>query len=219
MNLHALVVSVDYAPELARSIDRWLTGLASLVVVTCARDEATIALARARGARLHVTEAFYEDGAYFNKWRALQQARALLPAGDWHAFIDADVVPPDEWQTQLEAAEPTVGTLHGARRVDEHGALIHDAELAGFFHLFHSSDPRAAHPLERDWLHAGNGDSAFLRRWPRRLQRLLPLTLVHLGEPRRNWCGKGNDAALEEILARRRARQSWKTETVRHSRR
>lgn len=213
MNVHAVTTSVDYAPELAHSIDLWLGGLASLIVVTAPRDEATIELARKSGARLHVTDAFYEDGAHLNKGRAMQQARSLLPAEDWHLFIDADVIPPEKWLDTVWDADPKVGRLHGAVRVGENGEPIHDRELAGFFHLFHSSDSRAAAPLARDFTHSGNYDTLFMRRWPRTLQRILPLTLTHLGEPRTNWCGKGNAAAMAELHQRRRSKH-WKTEIV-----
>lgn len=218
MKLSAVTVSVDYSTELARSIRRWVAGLESLIVVTAPRDEATIELARANGARLHVTDAFWQEGALFNKARALEEARSLLPAADWHLFLDADVIPPEDWREQLERLDPQIGMLHGARRAHEDGRPIDDRELAGFFQLFHSSDPRAAKPLDRDWLHSGNYDSTFMMRWPNSLQRILPLELVHLGETGKNWCGKGNEAAMKKIREGRRGR-SWRTETVRHVRR
>ena len=214
MIVHALTVSVDYATELSRGIDRWVSGLASLTVVTASRDEATITLARDSGARLHITEAFYEDGAMFNKARAMQEARALLPASDWHLFIDADVIPPVDWAVCLDAADTKLGCLHGARRVFEDGRDVGDRELAGFFQLFHSADPHAAAPLDRDWAHAGNYDSMFMWRWPNDQQRILPLDLVHIGEPGKNWCGKGNDEAMRQLREQRRTR-SWRHETVR----
>jgi hypothetical protein len=214
VKLHALTVSVDYGPELARSIDRWVSGLEQLVVVTAPRDEETIALARRAGADLHVTEAFWEDGAHFAKSRAMQEARALLPSEGWHLFIDADVVPPEGWRTMLEAQAPQPGTLHGARRVFEDGRQVGDRELAGFFQLFHAADARGAAPLGCEWTHAGCYDSEFMLRWPRAQQRILDLELVHLGETGRNWCGRGNEAALEEIRRQRRAGRSWRTETV-----
>jgi hypothetical protein len=216
VRISAITVSVDYAPELARSIDRWVAGLEQLVVVTAPRDEETIALARRAGAELHVTGAFWEDGAAFNKARSMQEARALLPAEGWHLFIDADVVPPEDWRVRLEEEAPRPGTLHGARRVFEDGRSVGDRELAGFFQLFHSSDERAAE-LGRDWIHGGCYDSEFMMRWPRQLQRILDLELVHLGEPGRNWCGRGNDAALEEIRRQRRAGRSWRTEKIARS--
>lgn len=213
LRIHAICTSVDYGAHLARSIDRWVAGLASLVVVTAPRDEATIALTRAHGAALHVTDAFFADGALMNKGRAMQEARALVPREDWQLFIDADVIPPEGWLPILEAEAPKPGTLHGARRVSEDGAPIDDRELAGFFQLFHSSDPRAQAPLERKFRHAGNYDSAFMLRWPAGLRRILPLELEHLGEPGKNWCGVGNDRAMAELRKRRRTK-SWRTETV-----
>lgn len=213
MNIHAVTVSVDYSEELSRSIGRWISSLASLTVVTAARDEATISLAREAGASLHVTDAFWLGGALFNKGRAIQEAREFLPPHDWHLFLDADVVPPSDWLEAIEDANPQAGWLHGALRRKQDGTPIDDHEMAGFFHLFHSSDPRGKPPLELDWLHAGNYDSAFIHRWGKPLQRILPLSLEHIGEPRKNWCGKGNDAAMAEMLARRRAR-SWRNEKI-----
>lgn len=213
MKVHAITTSVDYSAELAQSIDRWIAVLASLTVVTCARDHETQRLAESAGARLLVTEAFFEAGAHFNKGKALQQARELLPEEDWHLFVDADVVPPVDWLERVAATDPRRDVLHGARRRYEDGRPIHDAELAGFFQLFHSSDPRAAAPLASDFTHAGCYDSDFMLRWPRRLQRILDVELVHLGEPGRNWCGRGNESALEEIRRRRRTR-SWRDERI-----
>lgn len=217
MRVSAITVSVDYASELAHGIARWVAGLEELVVVTAPRDEETIALAEHAGATLHVTGAFWEDGALFNKARAMQEARALLPPDGWHLFIDADVVPPEDWMERLEAEALQPGTLHGARRVFEDGRPVVDRELAGFFQLWHASDSRGVAPLGRDWLHGGCYDSEFMLRWPRQFQRILDLELVHLGETGQNWCGRENRAALEDIRRRRRAGQSWRTETVKRA--
>lgn len=215
MLIHGLTVSVDYSAELAQSIDRWMASLASLVVITAARDEATIDLARRAGANLLITEAFTEHGALMNKGAALQQARERFHAGvgDWHLLIDADVIPPLDWLSRVVVQEPRAGELNGARRVRENGERIPDTELAGFFQLWHSSDPRAAAPLATNFYHAGNYDSAFIARWPLEAQRVLDLELVHLGEPGQNWCGKGNRQAMRELRRRRRS-HDWRTETV-----
>lgn len=216
MKVHAITVCVDYSVELSRSIDRWIASLETLVVVTTPRDESTISLAEWAGAKTFLTEAFYEDHAFFNKGRALERGRTLLPADGWHLFLDADVIPPGNWMEVVEAQSPEPGALYGARRVTEGGEPIRDAELAGFFQLFHSSDPKGWAPLEQDFLHAGNFDSAFIARWPRNARRFLDLELVHLGEPRVNWCGKSeaNRQALRGILEGRRHR-SWRHERVR----
>jgi len=210
----AIVVSVDYAAELARSIDRWVAGLEQLVVVTAPRDEATIALAERSGARLHQTDVFWADGAYFAKGAAIAEAWPLFPPDGWRLLIDADVIPPENWMEVIESARPRVGTLHGARRRHEDGRPIRDGELAGFFQLWHAHDPRGREPVGRHWTHAGCYDSDFMLRWPHTQQRLLPLELVHLGEPGRNWCGRGNEDAMRAIRERRKRGKHWRTETI-----
>ena len=214
LRVAAITTCVDYSEYLARSIARWVAGLELLVVVTAPRDEATIALAREHGATLHVTDAFWRDGALFRKGLALQEARSFLPPGGFHLFLDADVMPPEDWLAQLEAADLQLGMLHGARRIYEDGRPINDRELAGFFQLFHSSDPRGLAPLATNFWHAGNVDSDFMLRWPRALQRILPLQLTHLGEPGVNWCGVGNEAAIARLREARKRGRSWRDEVI-----
>jgi hypothetical protein len=214
VRIHGTIVSVDYADMLRQSIGRWAAGLASLTVITAARDEETIALTLHVGVTLHITDAFWLDGAYMNKGRALQEARRHLPQEDWHLFLDADVIPPEDWLARVTEQTPQAGVLHGAKRVSEAGTACPDRELAGFFHLFHSADPRAAAPLADNFYHAANYDSLFMMRWPRSEQRILDLTLVHIGEPGQNWCGRGNDAAMKELRRSRREGNHWRLETV-----
>ncbi len=215
MKIHAITVCVDYADKLAQSIERWGSGLASLTIVTELGDEDTTAVGLRARARLAFTDVFWRGGALFNKGLAIEEARRrYLPPRDWHLFLDADVVPPEDWLAQLEAFEPQASMLYGARRIYPDGRPIRDPELAGFFQLFHSSDPRAKAPLATNFYHAGNYDSDFISRWPLNKQRILPLTLVHLGEPRRNWCGVGNDAAMERLRRERREGKSWRQETI-----
>lgn len=213
LEIHGLTVSVSYGDLLKRSIDRWRASLATLVVVTSPTDEDTATLARRTDCLLHRTDAFYRDGGIFNKGRSIEEARALLPASGWHLFFDADIVPPENWLELVGAEGPTVGMLHGARRVREDGQQISDNEIAGFFQLFHSSDPRGAAPLATDFVHAGCYDTDFTFRWPQQLRRVLPLELVHLGEPGQNWCGVGNAEAMARLRARRQ-HKPWQTERL-----
>lgn len=216
MRIHAITTCVDYAPLLSRSINRWASKLQLLTVVTAPRDQLTAQLVeRTPNCRLFQTTAFYDNGAYFNKGKAMQQARELLPIGeqDWHLFIDADVVPPENWLEIVIAQAPQKSILHGAKRDTENGVVVNDRELAGFFQLFHSTDPRARAPLAVNFTHAGNYDSDFMYRWPAKQQRILDLHLIHLGEPGKNWCGVGNQSVAEKIRSERQ-RRNWRYETV-----
>lgn len=215
LKLSAFTACVDYADLLALGAERWASGLEAWTIVSTFEDEATAALAERIGARLHRTRAFQADGALFNKARALQEAREAAGSapGEWTLFLDADVAPPEDWLGRLEVLGLKPGWLYGARRRQAGGKLIEDRELAGFFQLFRSDDPRGAAPLERDWLHAGNYDSAFMLRWPAPLRRILPLELEHAGEPGQNWCGRGNSEAMAKIRERRKT-ESWRSEKL-----
>lgn len=215
MFIHGLVVCVDYADFLRRSLSLWKTTLDSITIVTTMRDYATAQLAIAYDTAIYITDSFYKDGAYFNKGRAMQEARAGLPVGeeDWHLFFDADIVPPSHWQAVVER-ETVPGMLYGANRLDENGRRVPDGEIAGFFQLFHSQDPKAQSPLDCHWLHAGNYDTNFQARWDPRERVCLPLTVQHIGPVGRNWCGVGNEAALSKIFQERQRKGGWQHERI-----
>lgn len=216
MKIHALTVCVNYADWFEHSAERWMKGLASLTLVTSSRDEETPKLAERIGARLFVTDIFYKDGASFNKGRAMEQARRILPEWeDWFLFFDADIVPEADWYKKLCAAAPEPGKLYGAwrhqcndlSRIDSlDWPKIPDALCdGGYFHLFHTSDARAnggdqqAPLLETCWSHAGVYDSVFKKRWPNELLAAVPIRLTHIGE-RENWTGRGDREGMKKLL-------------------
>jgi hypothetical protein len=228
--IHGLTVSVGYAADLAVGIARWMTGLASLTVVTTPTDTDTQALAAAHGARVVTTDLFTADGAAFNKGRALEYARQSLPWTDWVLLFDADTVPPADWHARLVAASLQPGTLYGTQRFDATGAdvtdrgqpgLPHDVPGVGFFQLFHVTDPAVqvapGEPLiDCHWIHGGNYDNRLMDRWRSRGVRIrpVPFRVAHLG-PRDNWFGRGNREAFEAMQAERRRRGGrWDHERI-----
>lgn len=210
MNIHGLVVSVDYADLLARSIDRWMEGLASLTIVTDLHDHETATLAMEKNANLCRTDVFSRHGAKFNKGAAQNEAWFLVDKTDWILLFDADIVPPADWKTQLEVANLRRGFLYGCYRYDDNGMRLRDDTHGyGFFQLFHSSDPEAqVHPFfDGSWIHAGNGDSIILLRWrvQGKLAPALPLRLHHPGVgPSHNWFGRDKLAEFQAMERERR---------------
>lgn len=95
--MRVVIPSVDYADMLEATLPAWrrLLPLADLIVVTAKHDRATIALTRASGAALLVTDAWHRNGARFNKAAALDDAFEFpaRPAGEVCIAIDADVYP------------------------------------------------------------------------------------------------------------------------------
>lgn len=217
MDIHGVTVCVDYADLLVRGLSRWLSGLTTLTVVTTPDDAHTLKLVEGLAVRTWRTEVFYADGAAFNKGAALSEAfEAVVPWKDWIALIDADIVPPRNWKQILEQEQPQPGHLYGAHRVLENGRRYHDGEIAGFFQLFHTSDPHVQRrPLvETNWVHAGGYDSELQFRWKPHQRVHLPIDMTHLGEPGKNWFGVGNEAEMRTMLAARRDRGVQPTERL-----
>lgn len=215
MKISAFTVCVNYDRHLARGIDAWASSLDEWTVATHPDDLATHALCAQHGVRTFCTDAFYRDPrARFDKFLALSEAIAAHPPSDWALLIDADVAPPADWREIVERAAPRVGTLYGARRC-VNGAKYPDAELAGYFQLWHSSDPAwTADPTLGSWVSCGSGDSALMMRWPRPTRQVvLPITLTHSGDPGANWCGVGRDAERVEMLRARRV-AGWQAERL-----
>lgn len=211
MRIHGLVVSVNYHDLLEKSIELWVAGLDSLTVVTDLQDDNSAWLAIKHVATVFRTDAFYRDGAAFNKGLSQQEAWGAVPKRDWLLLIDADVIPPADWKQQLEACNLQPGWLYGCFRYDEHGRkLKDDSHGYGYFQLFHSSDPLAQVMPFFDiyWIHAGNADSNIMLRWRNagRLAPPLPLKLTHPGGKSENWFGRGKREEFEAMQKERMRR-------------
>lgn len=224
MKINGLVVCVDYADLLSLSIERWVTSLDSLTVVTTPSDFATAELVKRHGCRLFQTGVFYSNGAAFNKGAAMEAARQQMPWKDWILFFDADIVPPVDWLRQVkEHAKP--GMMNGARRFQsatKEDLLKPKLKLiggegpgVGYFQLFRHDDlhARSVPLLDSCWPHAGVYDSVFLSRWRKDERHMMPLRLAHVG-PMHNWFGRGNEEAYREMQSERERRGGWSHERM-----
>lgn len=205
MKINALTVCVDYSDFLHRSISRWCQGLESLLVVTSPADKATQDLCEMLDIPTHVTDAFYRDGASFNKGRAMEEARLTMPWEDWILFFDADILPELKWYRGVQGADHA--RLNGAKRLYGDRVTptpIPDDRLGyGYFQLFHSLNPVVDRTplLDGSWRHAGGYDSAFLDLWPRPAKEM-PIKLHHMGEGS-NWFGRGNQGEYNKLVSER----------------
>jgi hypothetical protein len=204
MKISAISVCVSYSDLLRKSIEIWKRTLDGLLVVTTPTDADTMRLCEAWDVPTFVTTAFFDDGAAFNQGKAKSLAFDFLQPSDWCLWLDADIVPPPDWR---DIADPLIrpGALFGAPRTREDGSLIQDRELAGYFQLFHTSDPGAQQRpiVDTCWPHCGCHDSYFANRWARHDRIWLPFTVTHLGNPGENWFGRGNLEMMNQMRAER----------------
>lgn len=240
MRISGIVPCVDYSDIFSKSIRLWMETLDSLLVVTSRKDRDTAELVvetfgqthPAADTSIYKTDVWFANGASLNKGAAMSEA--VLRTGfrkdaDWILAFDADVIPPPDWRDRLELMELRRDTIYGAYRYYEpapedkpvpraSAKRMPQGFVIGFFNLFHNSSPHLPpkdQPLwELCWPHAGNVDTLFMRRFPEAKRHILDIPMTHVGEERKNWCGRHNRPALERILGERCGWEDWERERM-----
>jgi len=208
--MQALITCVDYSDFLSVTLPTVAPHFERVTVLTTWEDSETQELVeRAPFAETYCCRmgAFKKgDDAYdgtFNKGAALDIQLTYMKG--WICVLDADIVLPEKMD--LSGIEP--GYLYSPHRrmlekpgpippESEWGSLPagpehENGELAGYFHLFHTDDPRFGSPPwyeSKKWRTAQGCDTVFSWPWhPNRVRRL-PFEVLHLGETRVNWNGR-----------------------------
>lgn len=212
--MDAILVCVDYSDILAMTLPYNRHHFERVTVITSLSDHKTIHLASNLACSVHITNAFYEDGAAFNKWKALEEGLTVSGRGrgGWLCIMDADII----WPKAIlgSSVNPknaplwlTLGNLYTPRRhmlktipesvPDESlwaNYPIHpqEREFAGYTQIFHSNDPHLGNPPwhQTNWKHAGGADSFFQAKWDNAHKVRPPFNVLHLGPSGQNWCGR-----------------------------
>ncbi len=206
--MQAILVCVDYADMLEITLPRNRHHFTEVVVVTSKDDDRTKTIARRADCHWIATDAFYRDGAMFNKWLALEEGlgymRRTTLCDDWLAVMDADIV----WPKDISSTEYIPGKLYTPYRrmmgevnlelVDEevnwyvYPQHRQEREWAGYSQIFHTSDPVLG-PLpwhQTNWRHAGGADSFFQAKWSVENKVRPDWSCLHLGPAGVNWGGR-----------------------------
>jgi hypothetical protein len=172
------------------------------MVVTSPADTATQQICEHLGVRTHVTNAFYEKGAKFNKGKAMEEAFEAYGRTGWMLILDADIIIP---KTLEYLRELRSGFLYGTyRKVLKDPTQWNpeydprrlrrerESEIPGFFQYFDCSDPVLS---KRPWYdttfaHAGGGDSYFQTLWSPSHKVKINTDVIHLGPRDANWYGR-----------------------------
>lgn len=201
--MRAITVCVEYGDLLALTLPHNRHHFESVMVVTTPTDEETIEVAHRNQAQVFLTNAFYDDGALFNKWKALEKGLSEFGRKGLLAIIDADIM----WPSNVPGTGYQFGNLYSPHRVmwahpnipvppeDQWGGsmAMGDREWAGYTQIFWATDPHLPDSPpwhETDWIHAGGADSAFQNLWPARHKIRPDWKVLHLGLPMRNWAGR-----------------------------
>lgn len=232
--MRAVTVCVDYSDFLSVTLPRNLRHFESIAVVTSSADVPTQRLAQELDCPCFVTDSFYDDGADFNKWKALEEGLDRFGRKGWLCLLDADVI----WPSNPVLPELEVNKLYGPYRrllPDYAGTIPEESgwdslpqhpnvgEIAGYSQIFHADAPALGPPPwhEINWRHAGCADSFFQQRWKPENRVRLDWDVLHLGESGKNWCGRSPEARrkLAEYKSQRkyhlqRSREAFKGERL-----
>ena len=216
--MRAILVSVDYGDILEVTLPYNRHHFESVCIVTHERDYRSIQAAEENYCEVFTTNAFYEDEADFNKWKALEEGLDWFGRTGWITIMDADIL----WPKKI-ISEYFKGYFYSPYRrmfTDvtksippeyEWGNLEYHPqkrEFAGYTNIFHCDDPILTDPPwhQVDWKHAGGGDSFFQKKWPATHKIRTEWEVLHLGECR-NWfgrCSQLTDGTLPEETEQRK---------------
>lgn len=211
--MRAILVCVDYADLLSVTLPYNKHHFQSITVVTSPRDKKTIEVCQRNSVMTFQTEAFYEGGAVFNKWLALELGLSYIGRYGWLCIMDADVL----WPQYVPQFQKNIGSIYTPKRrmmEDLSQKLPQEpywksfplhpgTEFAGYTQIFHAEDPHlGSKPWhETNWKHAGGADSFFQMKWPEVQKVRPPFEVLHLGPAGKNWCGRATpylDGSLPE---------------------
>ena len=210
------------------------------MVVTTPGDPA-VEIARDNDCNVFQTTAFYEDGAVFNKFRALEYGLDAFGRRGWLVVMDSDVL----WPKSIPQTNLEVGKLYSPLRrmfpslpkeapPEEEWSRypIHRnvAEWAGYSQIYSTEDPALGNPPwhETNWTTAGGPDSFFQRKWAPGEKVRPPFDVLHLGPHGTNWCGRVSSYAdgtkpemsdernrrLHQLMYERRLRRNFSAEKI-----
>ena len=200
--MRAILVCVDYSDYLAITMPYNRHHFEDVLIVTSLNDEKTRELAQKQDCQVYSTDSFYDDGAQFNKWKALEQGLDAFGRQGWLCIMDADVLWPKS--INQEYIEGNLYTPFRRMMTDLSQPIPQESEWnklprhhvttewSGFTQIFHANDRALGQAPwhQTNWKHAGGADSFFQAQW-RADRKIRPnWECLHLGEAGRNWCGR-----------------------------
>lgn len=208
IDLRCIIVSVDYWDLLELTLPYNANHFSERWIVTTPTDEKTQQVALSHKCNLVLTNCFYDDGADFNKWKALEWGLDQMGREGWICVMDADVLWPKripnlnlkagQLMTPYRRMCPTQDIRHGIPNESEWSSYPRHrnvGEWAGYSQIFHAEDTHLGNPpwYETDWRHGGGADSFFQRKWPRSAKVRPGWECLHIGPGGMNWFGRTTD--------------------------
>ena len=102
MYLEGITVCIGFGDYLAETLLRNRPVVNRMIVVTEEKDTLTRRVAKASGCRIVLTNRHREDGAKFNKGKAINDGLAAAHYKGWLLYLDADIALPVGFRRELD---------------------------------------------------------------------------------------------------------------------
>lgn len=224
--LSVIIVSVNYNDYLLVSLSNNIKYFEDITVVTSSDDLVCQKICDIFGVKCIITDRIYEEGASFNKGKAINDGIKSIDNPDWILLLDADIV-----LTKKIDINDDVDVLYTSDRYickdyntykDWQGGKIEIDKVGkyetnrglGFFHLFNinSSDINKELPFPESSNDASWSDLHFRDKFTKKSK--IDKSVIHLGPTYKNWKGRKTDAFLSDDLFNELYNKQGKTFTI-----
>ena len=213
IKLDIIIVSVDYNDFLSITLKN-TTKFSNVTVVTSPIDVKCQELCQEFGANCIITEKMYENGAIFNKGKAINEGIKSLTNPEWILLLDADIYLKSDFLEVLEKTDMYQQNLVICKRLiiedydsfirwksGEEVGTIERSKGFGYFQMFNISKFKKNYiifPENSD--DASWSDISFRDRFNKN-ETELDTIVLHLGKICQNWKGRITERFLESELS------------------
>lgn len=200
-----LIVSVNYNDILPITL-KSLPKEFNTTIVTSPEDKECQKICLEHEVNCVISTRIYENGASFNKGKAINDGIKSLSNKDWILILDADIVLQSNFTEILKSTDLSADTLFICKRLliedletfnkwqkGEDVGKIERAKGYGYFQLFNS---RKESFYSEDFLDASFSDLEFRDRF--KIKKELNTQVIHLGQTSQNWTGRKTKKFIEE---------------------
>lgn len=202
-----IIVSVnynDFLPITLKSIPNEIT----VTVVTSKEDKECQLICETIGVNCIISDRLYENGAVFNKGKAINDGIKSIQNPEWILLLDADIYLKDDFINVISSTNLPSQDLIICKRliIDDYDTFLkwkngenvgtmERAKGYGFFHLFNIKSVKKKPIFPENYNDASFSDLEFRDMFNSKKE--LDTYVVHLGPTHQNWTGRKTRSFVE----------------------
>lgn len=207
--IDVIIVSVDYNDFLSITLES-TSKLFNVTVVTSSNDEECQELCKRYNVNCVITERMYENGAMFNKGKAINEGIKSLKNPEWILLLDADIYVKSDFLDILKRTDMRSQSLLVCKRllIEDYDSFVRwksgedvgrmeRAKGFGYFQMFNINKFRSDTIFPENSNDASFSDLEFRDKFNKN-EIEINTHVIHLGRTCQNWEGRKTDKFVEE---------------------